>query len=496
MSSYLRRPRRKPVPVAITRAGSVPAEPRVKSGIDVAELMGRVQSVMRGWAGADDDRLTKGHWGSASSTSINQDLVTDLHTTRNRARWERQNNGILEGMVGTNALDVVGPQGPILQFLSDDKDYVKRAEAAWLEWWEMPDLNNQMSGPELLIQNVRSEWDNGESMAQVVNDPGAENVQMRLLTIHPRRVESPYGVGATDLLDITLGVRRTRTGRPLSYFVREDIDSEFRFATGYHFTEVPAANMLHDYQIQEPGQARGIPLLAACLQVVAQLRDWDRDVQQAMRMAAMLGMFFHTPHAGEEPIDFTGSVDLESGVGMALPPGWEPKQMQAQQPGQKYNDYRDAKLGEIGRPAGMPLMTVKLDSSGHNYSSARFDGQTYQRCVEYRQARMGRVTMNPILRRWRQEAELMGTLPRRPADLRHRWIWPKRPHVDPKKEADAFHQRLMDGTIDQDDMCAEYNLDVGMVRAKRVAAGLPAGPILSPSDGGRGQVTVGDEDEE
>ena len=436
------------------------------------------QQVTRGWSGAENDRLTGAHWGSATSTSINADLVTDLDTLRTRCRYERQHNGILEGMAKSHVLDVVGPRGPRLQVTStEDPKYAADLEKIWQNWCEVADVTGSGHFADILGQDIMAEWDNGESIKLIVTDPAAQGIQFRLQTIHARRLSSPSGAGIAHLQDITLGVRRSPIGRPLSYFIRDDVDNEFAQLQGFTWHEVPAANVLHDYMPQEPGQVRGIPLMAASLHVIAQLRDWDRDVQQAMRMAAMLALFFYTDSPNAKPAPLVGTMDMEAGTVGSAPPGWKLQQTTPSQPGQKYNDFRNSKLAEMGRPMGMPLMQVNLDSSDHSYSSARFDGQTYQRAIEARQARMERKTCRPCLVQVEREAQLLGLLrSRRPADLAIAWGWPKRPHVDPNKEADALHTRLEDGSIDQDGLCAEYGLDAAIIRAKRLAQGLPAGP--------------------
>jgi hypothetical protein len=64
-----------------------------------------------------------------------------------------------------------------------------------------------------------------------------------------------------------------------------------------------------------------------------------------------------------------------------VPPGWKPWQYSASQPPVQYPDFRAERHRELGRPFGMPLLMVRLDSSKHNYSSARLDTQTYNRTV-------------------------------------------------------------------------------------------------------------------
>lgn len=430
---------------------------------------------MRAFGGANDDRTTKNHWGQATNNGINADLVHDLENLRNRIRFERQNNGYLEGIATSNEQDIVGAAGPALKVITTDVGFEQALEKIWKAWWSCPDFNGQMSGAEMLSQSERQRWDCGESLWQIVTDAQATGpVKTRLLAIHPRRLQTPYGFSVTK--DTTLGVRRTETGRPLAYFIREDRDTELNFTIGFRYTEVPAAFIIHDYDVNEPGQARGVPALSCALNVVAQMRDWDKDVQQAMRMAAMLGMFFYSESPDAAPITLNGSIDLESGTGVALPPGYKPMQMAPQQPSQHYEAFRDAKLAEMGRPAAMPLMMVKLDSSGHNYSSARFDGQGYDRAVKVRQGRINRRKLDRLLALVMKEAQLARVLGATPADFAIQWVWPTRPHVDPTKESEGQRMRLEDGSQTQAGYCAEYGLDLDAVRTQRVKEGLPPGP--------------------
>lgn len=427
------------------------------------EFLSLVRGQMkRAFNGANDDRTTKNHWGSASSGSINADLIAELSTLRDRIRYERQNNGYLEGIVSSSELDVVGPHGPSLQLITKDEVWSSKAEAIWSSFWECPDLNGQMSGPEMLRQAERQRWECGESVWQIVTDRGAQGfIKTRVLTIQPRRLETPYGAGLTA--DVTLGVRRTKTGKPISYFIREDTDTEQLQGFGTTFVEIPAAYVIHDYDVDDSGQARGVPDLACALQPIGQMRDCDKDVLQAMRMAAMLGVFFYSENSEAAPMSIGSTTDLEGGTAGVAPPGWKPFQMQPAQPGNQYAAFYDKKLAEMGRPAGVPLMMVKLDSSGHSYSSARFDGQTYDRSVYTRQALISRRKLNRLFHLVRQEAQLAGKLGPTPADLMVAWVWPRRPHVDPNKEASAINQQLADGTIDKGTACAEYGRDADVI---------------------------------
>lgn len=424
---------------------------------------------VRAWNGAHQDRTTRAHWGRATNSNVNADLAADLATLRTNSRFERQNNGILEGMVKTHTDDVIGLTGPQLQLLTEDTKWQTKAEKIWKNWFTMPDYNGQMAGVDFLEQNNRQTWDCGEYFNQLVTDKSVMGpVKLRLLTIHPRRIDSPPGWYGDR--SVTLGVRRERAGKPVGYFVDDLVEDQWTVGTGMTFTEIPARNMIHGYVISEPNQARGIPRLASCLNVVAQLRDYERDVMGAARMAAMLAVLLFTKHkSGDiDPVVLDGGsgTDLETNTMTAIPPGYEAMQINPAQPGNTYETFRNEKLMEMGRPANMPLMVVRLDASGHSYASARLDGQSYDRALKKEQAATERVFLNRCLAEVLMEAQRAGVLGATPADLAINWVWTPRPHVDEVKTAVAQTMQINNKTQSTSGACAENGRDSDVVKAQ------------------------------
>src|SRR5687768_2173239 len=74
---------------------------------------------LRRWEAAETNRLNRTHWRNATGAPINEDLSGDLRTLRARCRYESYNNPIVEGVIGTHQVDLVGVQGPTLQVRSD-----------------------------------------------------------------------------------------------------------------------------------------------------------------------------------------------------------------------------------------------------------------------------------------------------------------------------------------------------------------------------------------
>jgi capsid protein len=130
----------------------------------------------------------------------------------------------------------------------------------------------------------------------------------------------------------------------------------------------------------------------------------------------------------------------------------------------------------------MPLMMLLLDSSSSNYSSARFDGQMFWRGVAKTQGWLGRILAR-IESLVAREAELMGMLPASPPDLMRQFVWPRAPHVDPVKEAEAERMALQNGSLSYTQLCAANGTSIERMIAQRKrdnellkAAGLPEIP--------------------
>ncbi len=207
---------------------------------------------------------------------------------------------------------------------------------------------------------------------------------------------------------------------------------------------------------------RGFPQLASCLQVISDLREYDGAVLDAAKVQAMMAvlMFTNPNNAMVEPEETPEDVRLKKMGITRLPPGWQAQSMATSHPSANNTDFRKERSRDLGRPAGMPLMQIRLDSSGHNYSSARFDAQIYQNANRVIQGSLGRHRVYPFVRLILAEAMRVGILrPRLFSRHEVAFRWPQPPHVDPVKEAMAERIRLENKTLSPQAACASHNLD-------------------------------------
>lgn len=242
--------------------------------------------------------------------------------------------------------------------------------------------------------------------------------------------------------DVVMGVEVNKTGQPQQYWIRDDYYSG-------KSRPVSASLIHHGFRRRFAGQLRGIPILAAGLQPVADLRDYETQVMDAARAAADQAVWLVTDHPDSKYVQLkpTDSWQIHRRTARAAAPGWKPMSVASTQPAATHHNFKEDKERDIGLAAEMPLMILRHDSSKHNLSSARYDGVRYSRSISRIQAWFNRRILNAALYRLVALSRLDGTLRiDAPKLLQLRWAWPKPPSNDPFKEAMAARIRLENGT--------------------------------------------------
>ena len=434
---------------------------------------------------AETTRLNQAHWTWAEDESVNYWLAEHLSKIRARSAYEARQNGTVLGVINTHADDIVGPDGPTLQVLSDDDAYNTALEQAWREWFSAPTPKPNVSGAAWLKLRVKSFWKCGEFLDQIVTDPNAEGpVAMRVRPIPPRRLRTPFGM--TGDPNVFMGIRFDALGRPARYYLHDPAPMGSPRLDPNGFTTVPPDLIIHEFISEEEEQARGIPWLNTALQPSADLRDYDDQVQDAARQMADQSALLYTEHPDAPVWQTPEQTTVERRTVKMVPPGWKPWEYKGSMPPVQYPEFRSERQREIGRPQGMPLLMIRLDSSKHNYSSARLDTQTYGRACSGLQCFISGTpnsagTLNRLADMVAAEGRFkIQALRRRPAVVIYQWTWPVRPHVDPSKEALAEATSLESGTLCLSDALASRgtNLETHVAKKQREIeaykkAGLP-----------------------
>lgn len=409
-------------------------------------------------------RLNQRHWGNADGKSADAALDPAVRQKiRERARYEAQeSNSYAKGMVLTLANDTIGT-GPRLQLtIPGRQDAAKRIEREFMLWTYEVRLAEK-----LRTMRMAKAVDGEVFAAFTTNRDLRTRVLLDLELIEADRVRSDFLLPSDDEDD---GIRYDAAGNPVSYRVLREHPGSTTFTTLIGEADtVAAADMIHLFRKDRPGQRRGVSELAAGLQVFADLRRFAKATILAAEHAASYAGILYTEDT--DPTDPANddafgdatpgeAVEVEHNSLLVVNNGRKLAQLKAEHPGTTYEMFHREKLREAARCLNMPYNVASGDSSDYNYASGRLDHQTYDRSIAIEQDYLGSACIDRVFVRWVAELRLDDLTDgsernggrRQPADSRvvkdwsslppvsewdWRWRFDGRPHVDPLKEAAA-----------------------------------------------------------
>lgn len=406
-------------------------------------------SQVRRWDGATTHDFNAEQWANVTGNTVNDDLVSYLPTLIDRCTYEISTNDTLAGMVSTHACDIVGPGGPSWQVYPRRsivnepvreafKTYISEAEDVLQEWFENCDFNGELSGAEILHLAVQQQWSTGNAFQQIVNSRSdSQNpVKIALHSIHAERIlKNPSFLMGKDRY--CLGIQRDEYGKRIHYSAMPPNElGSFAFARDQK--SIPASQIIHHMRTEEPGQIAGVPWLAAGLETIGDIRQFDKSTMKAAQLAASLAIVFEDMFDNSPVVKGAGSSPIKWGLSqiMQAPKGKKAHQIDPKHPSQNYTEFRNERWRDVARSVNMPLMIARLDSKDHSYASARMDRQLYWRSLEREQFAIEKRLM-PVLMSVLREAELRRIIQPRPVSVKVGGLFQVPPHVDPSKEANA-----------------------------------------------------------
>lgn len=392
----------------------------------------------------DDNRK---HWALADGLSANTAASPAVRATlRNRARYEVANNSYARGIVQTIANDCIGT-GPRLQLISEniteaDASFVEREFHAW--------MNATALAEKLRTMRV-ARCEDGETFAIKTTNPGLPTpVKLDLRVIEAEQCASPHvALPNHHVVDAVDGIDYDADSNPLTYEILANHPGDN--AWGFVRTrKVPAAQVIHWFRVDRPGQRRGVPEITPALPLFAQLRRYTLAVIAAAETAADIAAYLESdsPANGEpdevEPLD---TIAIEQRTMMTLPMGWKINQLKAEQPSTGYREFKNEIINEAARCLNVPFNVAAGNSSGYNYSSGRLDHQVYFRTIEIDRRQIELIALDGLFADWLHEAILIeGYLPQAlrsvRVDWQHQWFWDGGDLIDPEGESKALANLL------------------------------------------------------
>ena len=439
----------------------ITASANVPRGRDLHDLA----RVVAGYDAAKTTTNNAKHWADAdglSPSSANSEQVRDI--LRRRARHETANNPIARGMVCTVADDTIGTgPRPHIRTGPGRSDTDKAVQDLFTEWQESRGLGDRM------ITLRKTKVSSGEGFVYLgrrrrrpasMIDGSLDRIELDPKLVEADQIAHPAMEISPEPGSVS-GIDFDAWGDPIRYHMLYSHPGErgALAAPDLDARQIPASLMLHYFDQERPGDARGVPEITAALDLFALLRRFTvATVEAAEHMANIAGLLYtDAPANGDaQPGDAFDVIDFVRGMIMQLPDGWKYTQPDAKQPSSTYIEFKNAIIAEIARVLRLPFNVAAGDSSNLNYASGRMDHQVYHKSIFVERSKLVRVVLNPIFRAWYEEASLVeGYLPAeaRTRDYARRmlssivWHWDGFGHVDPLKEAQAEAIRLESGSL-------------------------------------------------
>lgn len=408
--------------------------------------LGVMHHVTRAYEGARVTRRTSG-WMS-SSTSANAEIAPALTTLRNRSRDQVRNNPYAKRAIAKLVSASVGvgimarPTGP--------------AAAVWKAWCKQADFEGQLDFYGLQSLITRTVFESGECLVRRIREGGnyKGEVPLKLQVLEPDYIDSTKFGPASGGNYIIAGIEVDSLGRRVAYWLWDRHPGEYLILpNSLQSRRVDAAEVLHIYEKERPGQLRGVPRLAVSLMKLRDLDEYEEAELVRKKIESCFAAFVQTS-ANSRPVgDATTSTGddgitkrietLSPGMVQYMNPG-EEVTFGSPSSGSGYGEYTSTQLHAIAAGAGVTYEQLTGDFSRVNYSSARAGMLEFRELVElFRWIYFVPMACQPIFDWFVDAAWTAGKLRTNSYDVL--WTPPKWEWVDPLKDVQGEKLETISG---------------------------------------------------
>ena len=468
---------------------------KIVSWVDPVRAMDRLRArakmaMVGGYTGGSRSRRGLSDFNPKGG-SADADILPDLPTLRERSRDLIRNTPLATGAIKTKITNVVGTGLKLQSNIDRDILALDDAQAEALEhniekewdlWWGSHECHagRALNGNTISRLIYRQVKENGDVLALMprIKRPGISPYALKVQVIEADRLCNADS--KRDTLNLSGGVLRDDNGVPQEYHILKVHPGEWYKAGSREWEIIPAygprtgiRNVIHLFQMDRPGQSRGVPDLAPVVETLKQLaRYTDAEIMAAV-VSGMFTTFINseegdadlgmmTPNEGGAT---SADEDYKLGYGtiVGLAPGEEITTANPTRPNAVFDEFVMSVMRQVGVALEIPFeILVKHFQS--SYSAARaalldfwhyvfterkwFSENFHQLVFEtfmFEAVALGRVSApgflsDPLLRRAYCGAE---------------WIGPAKGMIDELKEVDAAGRRIELGISTHSEVTAE-----------------------------------------
>lgn len=390
-----------------------------------------------------------------SNTSAKTEIAGQLSRLRDVHRDLVRNNPLAARAVSAIPSNVVG-SGIELAIVSDRKrvkNDLKRLVSQHLDTAAIDhDGRLTLYGIQSLI--MRTVVESGEALVIRETPPSTLRlpVPLQVRVLEPDYLDDgKHGVvpGGGHIFN---GIEFDASGRRVAYWLYDyHPGGDINYATPSS-RRVPAADVIHVYRMDRPGQVRGVPWGAPVIVTMWDMAEYKDAELMRQKIAACFAVFWtgaDAPNLGANIAqnEFSrGGAPLETvepGMIQRLPLGADVK-FASPPTVAGYADFLRVAARDIAAGYGVPYEIVTGDMSQVSFISGRLGQLQFQRDIE--QWRWGMLIPQAceVIGRWFLDASSI-VLGQPLQDVRLDWTPPRREMVDPKSEIPAMVAAIRGG---------------------------------------------------
>lgn len=362
------------------RRGSAPALPAVRQEPAISTPRRQV----RRYTAARPDRLAGGFstFGALASTSV--ELREGFRGLVSHSRKLAQNDDYMKAFLKHCRRNIVGPAGIRLQNQARDTNGKldtqanKAVELGWQKWGKVGSATvcGKFSWLDIEHMSAHSCPRDGNVLLRLYEGPqyGAFGFQVQLLDIDQLAIERVQGnLQGGGYIDC--GIECDALDRPIAYHIYRTHPSNYNRGSR-EIIRVPAAEIVHLFVAEEPGQMLGVPWAHTALRRLNQMNGFEEAALTAARVGASKMGFFTTEF--DDDVDPREAIkdrsepeiaEVAPGEFETLPVGYDFKSFDPKYPDGEMDPFMKLMLRGAAAGLGVAYHSLANDLTGANFSS-------------------------------------------------------------------------------------------------------------------------------
>lgn len=443
-------------------------------------------NIRASYEGAGDGRRSA-NW-DAPDQGINSLVMPALSNLRSRSRAAVRNDPYAFNVIDRRVSNLIGT-GITPRPQTEDAELRHLQQQLWSDWVDEADADERTDFYGLQALIARATETAGECFVRLrprlQSDGLAVPLQLQVLAAEfvPH---DKFEVTRTGNI-IRAGIEFNGIGKRVAYWMyRNHPRDSAALNSGYNqLVRVPATQVLHIFESQEPGQLRGVPRLAPVLKRLRSLDNYDDAVLFRQEVANLFAGFIKrpAPDSGPMPRDpltgaplsldadgFTPMVALEPGTMQELAAGEEVEFSSPPDAGNNYPDFMRQQLMASAAGAGIPYELLTGDMRDVNDRTMRVVLNEFRRRLEQLQFSVYvHQLCRPVRAAWMDMAVLSGALSlpdyamRRREYLRTRWVPQGWAYINPVQDVQARAMEVNAGFASRTEMVLRTGYDAETV---------------------------------